>query len=247
MEDAILGALSSHYQMGQLDKADDYARMLMSGVEQTSDSGARIRRLSILAMLALARDEPDRAMLMLDEALVLAREHANPAFLGPVLRQLGEACRYRGEHGRAMSAYEEGLALVRAEGDRFTEALVLGNLGLLATQMREWEDATNHFRACISISLEVRATWLLPAPTLGLACTYWSKRDAIRAAELLGAALERRELNSNPIERVDAEAYQIWIETVRSVLDQETYEKAMSRGRGIAIEAAARMALEDWD
>ncbi|MHC4991319.1 MAG: hypothetical protein ACYTGC_10090 [Planctomycetota bacterium] len=61
----------------------------------------------------------------------------------------------------------------------------------------------------------------------------------------LGAATAARERLNAPIERVDEAPYGACADMIRSALDEASFERAVARGKGIAIEEAARMALEE--
>ena len=56
---------------------------------------------------------------------------------------------------RALAAYEEGLELARAAGDRTHEAMLVGNLSFIAEHRGDYEEA---WRLCVEA---VRLSWAL--------------------------------------------------------------------------------------
>jgi predicted ATPase/DNA-binding SARP family transcriptional activator len=81
--------------------------------------------------------DPAAARDLLDEALALWRELADPPGIGLALNQLGNLGRSVGEHVLAREWLEEALQIRRELGDRRGTGVTMGNLGLLAAAAGE--------------------------------------------------------------------------------------------------------------
>src|SRR5262249_11455433 len=80
-------------------------------------------------LLASARGDFVRAVLLLEQALALYQECGNVGGAGRVLNSLGGAAFDQGNLAGAAALFEQSLALARQVGDLGEAARVLGNMG----------------------------------------------------------------------------------------------------------------------
>jgi non-specific serine/threonine protein kinase len=103
------------------------------------------RRGTAYALLAVADRlvyaDPGRALPLLEEGLVLARELGESWLAGRVLGHLGRAAWFLGDRARARAALTESLALYRRAGDRSYIAIALLWLGEVARAAGAYAEA----------------------------------------------------------------------------------------------------------
>jgi len=198
--------------------------------------------------LAFRQGATERAMRLIEEALTLTRRAGNLDGIARTLNTLGMIARSQGEPARAAQLYTEALATWRSFGEYGGQGAVLLNLGFVVLRQGEVREAEAYFRQ----SLAVAQRFGLPADALvvaglasvlGIAGT--TLEDARRAAGLLGAAdahIEWSGIELAQTHRIDIE----WaMATVRTKLDEATWEAAFVKGRAMSLEQAIAYALAE--
>src|SRR5262249_56109834 len=110
--------------------------------EEVDGGRAASRALQLLAFIALAQGDYDRAALRAGEALTISKALGDrSAWTAWVLSDQGMAAYGQGDLPRAERVLEETLAVFRAFADPFGTALTLGYLGLVVC------DRGDHLRA----------------------------------------------------------------------------------------------------
>ncbi|WP_155917837.1 AAA family ATPase [Marmoricola sp. URHB0036] len=185
------------------------------------------------------------AVAMCEEAIGLARRVGELPLLAQALNILGELTRVSGDDVRALAAYEEGLEVARAAGDRTHEAMFVGNLSFIAEHRGDYEEA---WRLCVEA---VRLSWAL-GRRLVLASTMAQMAGAglglgrpERGAVLMGAsqeALRRLGVDPSPgdtpeLDRVSA--------ALRAELGEARLEELLVEGARLSLDEAVALALED--
>ena len=54
-----------------------------------------------------------------------------------------------------MSCYQDALAIYRGTGDRHSEGMILGNLGLVYRELAQYREAIEYYQAALPIRREV--------------------------------------------------------------------------------------------
>ena len=108
----------------------------------TAPAHLRLPALTRAASLARVVGDADAAERHAAAAVALARERGDDGALAAALRELGEAMVARGDYPRALSLYEQSLALARAAGE--SPVPTLTNLADVALAAGEFERAIHY-------------------------------------------------------------------------------------------------------
>jgi len=108
--------------------------------------------------------------------------------LAMTLNNVGVATKLRGEFARALEAFERALAIVEGQRDRYSGAMILLNLSLLALSLGDIENAERRARRVLSQARQVGVTWLVGHAYRTLARILFVRGDAISAARVLQRA-----------------------------------------------------------
>ena len=160
-----------------------------------------------------------------------------------VLVNLGEVARARHDLPRAISRYEEALALAAPLGDRLHIALLHYNLGLVASVQGEGERAAAEFRESLRGERELGNRRQVAASLEGLAGVAADRGQADQAGLLLGAAERLREQIGAPVPEADRAVHERDLTRVRSALAGAGTGNVWSRGRAMALDAVIDAAL----
>jgi tetratricopeptide (TPR) repeat protein len=101
----------------------------------------RIRALTRAANFAWLQGDPERARSLAENALGLAREHADTKGIAASLRQLANVCHFEGDEERAASLFAESAELYRELGASWELAVTFGALGEVARSQEDYERA----------------------------------------------------------------------------------------------------------
>jgi hypothetical protein len=66
-----------------------------------------------------------------------------------------------------------------------------------------------------------------------------------RAAQLLGAALDRRDKENFPLNEIERPDYETWINTLRTALGDEIFNQLFENGKAMTLKDAIAFALEE--
>jgi predicted ATPase/class 3 adenylate cyclase len=112
--------------------------------------------LSFLMTTSLATGNPNEAILAHEEALEVARELEGKYVLGSVLisASLVEAF-VRGNFSKAYELHEEGTALLKEHGSRWTYGIAMYAFGNLASSIKDFETARKKFNIAMQTMQEL--------------------------------------------------------------------------------------------
>ncbi len=114
------------------------------------------RLLAWQGVLCNSLNWPDKAQALLEESLVIARQHdALPAIAFSLLR-LGEVAAFQERYDEAHARFTDSLALYESVGDRWGQAYVLNWLGLTSDDLSARHDAIGRSAA---IFRELGSRW----------------------------------------------------------------------------------------
>ncbi len=119
-----------------------------------ADAGTEAEKAVALNALVweLRSVDPRSALPLSQEAVALARQKGAPAsLLAPSLCLLGVSAVMLSRHQEAREALDEGLALSRSVGDRFTEARCLHYIGIIQYCLLEHAEAAASVNAAVDI------------------------------------------------------------------------------------------------
>jgi DNA-binding SARP family transcriptional activator len=150
------------------------------------------------AQLHLGRREPAAARLR--RALAAFRRLGDRQQITSLLCDLGQVARLSGDYPAALEHFAEALFTSRGSAMDGSEAVVLGNLGSVYIDMRNWDDA----RGCLEESLAIRrergdtAGETVVLPSLGYLCCQLGRLT--EAMGYLDLAVERCRAIDNQVD-----------------------------------------------
>jgi predicted ATPase/DNA-binding XRE family transcriptional regulator len=135
----------SHVQEGQ--------RWLQLGLALSPDIPPLLRSKALwgLGTLHLVFGDYERSHQAFEDGLVMARQAGSDYYTGFNLNGLGSTALLRGEVMNAATLHEQGVLAIRASGDKDGIAALVGNLGLDAFLLEQYDRA----EVCLRESLEI--------------------------------------------------------------------------------------------
>jgi tetratricopeptide (TPR) repeat protein len=131
------------------------AEKLLAAARQRGERPAEVSALIDLGIACMRTGALERAVGLLDEALVLARQLGDKAREMDAVGNLGSTLLAAGKADRARELLEQNLALARAAGDRFEEKLALERLGLLHFRLRDHTGAIAAYDQALTLARAV--------------------------------------------------------------------------------------------
>jgi len=173
---------------GHLSEGQRWLERTLSIADRLSPP-ARAMALKAAGSLAWAQGDYDRSLPLIEEALTLFRELADPIGVRDALSALGSILANRGDYQRARAAHEEGLALVRASGDAVGIETALGNLADIAYYQGDYESARTWWEESLDLQRESGGEYGVAIILNNLAELARNQGEFDRATPLLEEAL----------------------------------------------------------
>ena len=156
---------------------------------------------------------------------------------------LGEMFRAAGDFENAKKYYVQSLELAKGNGVLWREGSLNGNLGLLAYQRGEYQEAERLTKQCLKIFFDMDVYVGIFYDIGGLAGGALGMGNPKRAAKLLGissAGLESIEVFHQHTDQV---VIQEILEETRALLDEKAFMEAWEEGRRMTVQEAYEYAL----
>jgi non-specific serine/threonine protein kinase len=185
-----------------------------------------------------------RAREALEESLVIHRELGDRKAVAGLLNNLGAVASNERQIDRAISLYKEALSISREIGDRWGVASRLGNLAEVTMYHGEVEEAAAMHRESLGIWLEMRDLRSIAEGLEMFVETLCAQGRMELAAKMLGAVEALRKAIGCPRPPVDQETIQKALDSARSVLSDQDFNKAWSEGLALSPEEAVAAAME---
>ncbi len=190
----------SLFRSGSLDEAMKYAT---EGLELARLSGRRVeegRSLSSLGLIALETKAYELAQHCLEEAVVIARETNERTLESRALANLANSAAYvQRDYAIARAYYAQAYSLAVEQGDRYGQALYLGNLGWVCQMLGDFASAQGYHEQALLTSREVDNLYQETYTLMNLSGVAEVQGDAQKAIEYATHALELcRKLGDRP-------------------------------------------------
>src|SRR6266568_3406280 len=112
-----------------------------------------------MALVYRATGQPQRALVLYEQALPIRREVGNQAGEAITLNNMAAAYRGMGQPQQALELFEQALPLMRKVGDRAGEATTLANIaGVLYQYLNRSEEAITKMEQAIAVLVETGLT-----------------------------------------------------------------------------------------
>ncbi len=115
--------------------------------------------------LAYIENDFEKAIILLEQSLVLAEELNDKALMTRVYQNLSRTTMFGGDHSGGVKLAEKGLSLARAEGDRWVIGYLSYQLGVASARLGDYAGAEAYLldalAVCRELKLEVNAAKVL--------------------------------------------------------------------------------------
>jgi predicted ATPase/DNA-binding CsgD family transcriptional regulator len=196
--------------------------------------------LLLMGAYSIARpEEYEQSMAWAEDALVLFRQLEDKPGMAQALNVVGELARTSNHLDLAKRANEECLELARATGEKRRECITLANLGGIANQQGNPEEAERLIRASLLKALDYNLDQYLTITNLiPMAGIMASRGEVEQGVRLLGAAEAIMEFIGVWLAAGDLPDYERDLAYVRGLVDDETFHRCWDEGRALSLEQA---------
>jgi non-specific serine/threonine protein kinase len=175
---------------GDLAKARPLAEECLALARELDDALVTSSALQFLASLSQLENDPQRAITLYKEGVVLARStvEREPRALYITLFNLGYCYCAQGAYQQAIPVLEEALSITQCQGNPAFHSPVLAGLGIALLESGDIEHAESLLFEALRISQTLDFTEVIAGILGYLGQAAWQKRENQRAVRLLGAA-----------------------------------------------------------
>ena len=179
------------------------------------------------------------------ESLEIFREEDDIAGKIFIYNLLGEMFRAAGDFKNAKSYYEQSLKLAKENEILWRQGAVYANLGTLAYQQGEYQEADELTKRGLKISLAMDNSYGIFYDIGGIAGAALGMANPTRAAKLLGMSSAGLEAFETFHQHTDQVVIQKILEETRKNLDEKAFMEAWEEGRRMTVLEAFEYALSD--
>jgi tetratricopeptide (TPR) repeat protein len=226
LADATRGAARILREVARLDEAEEMAELSLEIAARAALPREMARAANVLGIILYERGAIHEAAERYEAALELAREIRDDELIGLVCANLGVVANIRGDLAVAAAFYLESIAAAVRTSNVQASVLGYNNLGMLASDVREWMQADLLFHRALELAEELGDAAI--TTTLLLNRT----EPLIQVGEL--DAAER------VLDRAEAMAERI--QNVRELAEAARFRGMLARRRGDEAGAAGHLA-----
>ncbi|MGH2600772.1 MAG: response regulator transcription factor, partial [Dehalococcoidia bacterium] len=157
---------------------------------------------------------------------------------------LPELAELRGDYATARALYEERLDGLRRLGDRYNEAFMLVNLGIVRFRQRDVPGATDLLVEALTLSHELGSVVALANALEVIAGVASVQSDPARAARTFGAAEALRERRGVQRPGTHQRLYEETVAGVGMALGEEAFAVTWAEGRALSLDEAIAYATD---
>ncbi len=202
----------------------------------------RVTAWVLLLMGAYSIAQPqeyEQALGWAEEALALFRQLDDKPGTVQILNVIAELARTSGHLELAKTANEQCLALVLETGEKRRECIMLYNLGCIAQQQGDVDEAERLIRQSIVKALEYNLDqFILITNLISMARVIASRGESEQGIRLLGAAEAIMEYIGVWLAAGDRPDYERDLAYVHSLVDDDTFQRCWDEGRELSLEQA---------
>jgi predicted ATPase len=213
--------------------------------EEAGDKVGIAIALCGLGNVARHRRDYDRARDALEKSLAIYRELEDRDGIAALLNNLGALASNENQIDRAIALYREALAISRDMGDKWGIASRLGNLAEVTMYHGETDEAAAMHRESLALWVEIGDPRSIAEGLEMFVETLCAQGRMDLAARLLGAVESLREAIGAPRPPVDQGTIQKALDSARSALGAQRFDKAWAEGLAMGPEEAVARAIEE--
>ncbi|MFI5363357.1 MAG: ATP-binding protein [Elusimicrobiota bacterium] len=229
---------------GDLDGAEKLTAELLDESQRLGEPRRRALALERAAYVAQERGRPERAVPLLEEALVLMRRAEDKLGVALLLNVLGEHTRPSGDFARALGYYRESFSLSSELGNAFWRAVAEMNVAVCLMRLGRPAEALPLMSESLTAAYGIGNKRNVPPALIAFAALAAMGGKPEPAAVLLGAAEKFLREQNTVLVYADRGEQEETLRAVRALMDRAAYESALASGRTLSLDAAVAKALE---
>ena len=236
-----LGIIAQH--TGDLKAAREYFEQSQAISRELGDMHLEATYLCCLGYVVMETGDYTRSREYYESALVLCRDTGDRHVEASILGNLGILAMRTDENIAARQYLDQALVMNREQGNKIFEAENIAALGGLELRVANYGNAKRTLKEALTLSLEItlKPTVIDCLEAVGsLACTISGFE---LATKLYGAAHAARGFLGTPLPSFSTEGVERDLQTCRSALGDEEYERCWAAGAALTLEEAAALAL----
>jgi predicted ATPase/class 3 adenylate cyclase len=196
------------------------------------------------AIVTQIQGDSEKATELYEESMNLFREWGDKQGLAFCSLNLGLVAITQGDLVRAQKLTEEAVALFRELGSRGDVSICLNNLGWIAFLRNDFGKAVDLYKQSLALAWDTGMYTVVLDDLVGFACLAGAQGDAVRAAQLSGAAEALHEATGYPQDPISHAEMEPYLALGRSQIHEAEWAKAWEEGRTKTLEEAVSYALE---
>ena len=194
-------------------------------------------------MPLLREDDPEGSRPLFEEALAIARELDEPAWIIPIMGDLAYADIITGNYDEAVRLLEQTIEMARERGQRFRLADDLTTLGHALTLAGNHREARRALREGLELVIEDQNLPVMVTSLFFIAVLAGAEGRHERAARLWAAGEALREsVGGAP---ADVMRFYDPVKVAREAIGDEAVDRAVAEGRAMDLDKAVAYAMEE--
>lgn len=180
---------SVHRERGETRRAERRYRESLEATRSSGYTEGQAHAVNWLAVIAMGRGNLEEAESTFKRARRLAIAAEEERLVGAIEQNLGILANIRGDFDTALVHYRSAIAQFQSSSDPMV-GLVLNNLGMLHTDLEQWDEADDAFARAMEVARDTGNPMLENAVEVNLAELHVGRAEWDRAAEAADRALE---------------------------------------------------------
>jgi predicted ATPase/class 3 adenylate cyclase len=197
--------------------------------------------LADLVHIAAEQGEFEQGEALFEQSMALRMQLGHNNGIAHALDGLAHLTVAKGDYRRAAEVAQQEVDLLRTSSDRFHLAQALSALGDARRRSSDEARAEHAFHEALSMSVETRDDATIGECLEGLASIAAHNAHLREAAQLWGAAAERR--RTGGAERFDQDEHERNVSLARAALGDDAFAAAWEEGRTMPLSRAVETAL----
>ena len=230
---------------GDYERAKELLEESLTLSREADDKWGIADALLELGIISLYLDDHERAKECYEEGIDLCRKLGYGLRLADLLNSLAYVFLLEGDFERGATLSEEAAVLYRERGYKGGLQWALNNVGWAALVQGDHQRAETSLEESLTLCLELGDRLTASESLEGLACISGAEGEAERSVKLFGAAEALRDgVGSEHIPEEDA-LREPYLATIRSRLDEATWQAAWAEGLAMSMEQAVEYAFSE--
>jgi len=151
----------------------------------------------------------------------------------------------QGDYAEAKQGYEESMPIAREVGDQLRETMIMGNLGVVAFNLGDFEQARALDLEAYKLALEIENDYLIRGALSYSGGYLGVLGQPERAVRLMSAGDTQLAAIGSRRQAADQHEIEKLIALVRNQLDDETFDRLWAEGESMSLADAIELVLRD--